>query len=150
MAYLRPGIKSDATCIIVRNRVNPERNAIFKLYSFITIWGAGTMYGSINYSSWKGALTSQCGFSSWCHRIRCRLSLGKGTQEFVYICSEKQFAAAIDLMSKDGADLEFEIVHKYKWLRVKKYGRDGASHKYASDFYDAVENQECFERCDLD
>ncbi|KAE8366009.1 hypothetical protein BDV27DRAFT_156308 [Aspergillus caelatus] len=150
MAYLRPGIKSDATRIIVRNRVNPERSAIFKLYSFITTWGTNTMYGSINYSSWKRALRSQCGFSSWRHRIRCRLSLGKGTQEFVYICSEKQFAAAIDLMSKNEADLEFEIVHKYKWLRVEKDGRNGASHKHESDFYDAVEKPADMEKCDLD
>ncbi|KAE8166980.1 hypothetical protein BDV40DRAFT_296010 [Aspergillus tamarii] len=150
MAFLRPVTKSYTTRIIIRNRVNPERNALFKLYSFITDWGTNTMYGSINYFSWKRALKNQCGFSSWRHRIRCRLSVGKDTQEFIYIYSEKQFTAAIDLMAKNEVDLEFEIVHKYKWLRVKKDGKNRASNKLGTDFHDAVEKLGDFEKCDLD
>lgn len=125
MAFLRPVTKSYTTRIIIRNRVNPERNALFKLYSFITDWGTNTMYGSINYFSWKRALKNQCGFSSWRHRIRCRLSVGKDTQEFIYIYSEKQFTAAIDLMAKNEVDLEFEIVHKYSEDNLLLYRSDG-------------------------
>ncbi|KAE8308058.1 hypothetical protein BDV41DRAFT_581830 [Aspergillus transmontanensis] len=147
---------NDGTRIIVRNRVYPDRSAIFKLFSFILNWEYGTRYPMLSYSSWKRALRSQCGFSSWGHRVRCKLPLGKGTQEVVYISCEEQFAAAIDAMSQSGADLEFEIVHKYKWFRVEKdssLNRDrshGASSKRGSGFYDAAEKLRDLENCDLD
>ncbi|BAE58430.1 unnamed protein product [Aspergillus oryzae RIB40] len=156
MVYFKKGTTSDDTRIIVRNRVYPDRSAILKLYSFVRNWGSDKKYPTFSYSSWKRALKSQCGFSSWSHRVRCKLPLGKGTQEIVYVSCEQQFAAAIDAMSQSGADLEFEIVHKYKWFRVEKdpslngHRSHGASSKRGSSFYGAAEKLGDFEKCDLD
>lgn len=124
MVYFKKGTTSDDTRIIVRNRVYPDRSAILKLYSFVRNWGSDKKYPTFSYSSWKRALKSQCGFSSWSHRVRCKLPLGKGTQEIVYVSCEQQFAAAIDAMSQSGADLEFEIVHKYSENTLLLYDSD--------------------------
>ncbi|PIG89428.1 hypothetical protein AARAC_003804 [Aspergillus arachidicola] len=147
---------SGSTCIVVRNHVYPDRSALFKLYSFMEDWGKDERLAKLNYSSWQRAIKSQCGFSSWRHRIRCKLSVGKGTQEFVYISCEKQFAAAVDAMSQSGDDLLFEIVHKYKWFRVEEdpslngAQSHGASSKRRSDFYGTAEKLRDLEKCDLD
>ncbi|KAE8405980.1 hypothetical protein BDV37DRAFT_243660 [Aspergillus pseudonomiae] len=137
---------SDGTRVIVRNRVYPDRGAVFKLYSFIDDWGQHGYYGKLSYSRWKRALKSQCGFSPRRHRIRCKLSLNKGSQELIYVSCEKQFVAAIDTLAKNGADLEFEIVHKFEWLheKVDLFSNAGRRSSRGSVYSDARE------KCDLD
>ncbi|OGM46478.1 hypothetical protein ABOM_004576 [Aspergillus bombycis] len=126
MVNLSKQTKSDDTRIIVRNRVYPDRGAIFKLYS------------------WKRALNSQCGFSTRRHRIRCKLSLSEGSQQLIYVSCEKQFVAAIDMMSKNGADLEFELVHKFEWLheKINIFTNGGRRPSCGSDFSGTFEKSE--------